>query len=67
LAGTSCIWIIGFTLGWGNLNTSPGFEIKCGAVIVPGSNRVGSPTAGRIGRKDGDGRPEDGEKFLESL
>ena len=34
---------------------------------MPGSNRVGSPTAGRIGRKDGDGRPEDGEKFLESL
>ena len=34
---------------------------------MPGSNRVGSPTAGRIGRKDGDGRPEDGEKFLEGL
>jgi len=28
---------------------------------------IGSPTARGVRRKDGDGRPEDGKEFLESL
>jgi len=67
LAGTSCIRIIDIALGGSSLNASPRSDSYFGALIRPGSNRVGSPTARGIGRKDGDGRPEDRKEFLESL